>query len=438
MKAKTFKKVEIMPIINHDPKVQVQLTDIFEVTSNHIKLDTDWRVRDNNEHIVIFNEHVNTDGHGWIRKNIFSNLKIHQPVSKDLSFYRHKKITLPRDKFNLLKDKYNWSITRNKDKADYHIISESLLEEGIVHYTYQNRGMRNEEFKNFIMQAYDRNFISDRSRDSLLSAYKPEEDILYSLNSYGPWHRYRHICSMSMQRKLNDTTEGLSNLIDKAEENKTYSVGDGGLTEIYYTDTAVKVKNKDAFDSVFNNTTTLFVWDHHLVNITNEDNPVLGEDEFQMILDLITSNNIDDINMGVNVLANCNIKKSLGIVAYFYAFYHDHLASSSNWSSIIVKSMRAHIKDVDRIAGRMGGHSWTYDWLIRYLARNNSLTEFIFNKISTDVFNKFTKQFFGEDTVFEIPKIKLNDKLKSAIKMSMPDSSVEVDLRVEKKVDLPF
>ena len=39
------------------------------------------------------------------------------------SFYRYPKLDLPRMKVDLLKEKYDISITRNKDAADYKVIS---------------------------------------------------------------------------------------------------------------------------------------------------------------------------------------------------------------------------------------------------------------------------------------------------------------------------
>ena len=45
----------------------------------------------------------------------------------DSKFYRYPKLGLPRDKFAILKDKHKSSITRNKDKADYQIISSKYI-----------------------------------------------------------------------------------------------------------------------------------------------------------------------------------------------------------------------------------------------------------------------------------------------------------------------
>ena len=44
---------------------------------------------------------------------------------QDASFYRYPKLTLPRTKVDILKEKFNISITRAEDKADYKIISDS-------------------------------------------------------------------------------------------------------------------------------------------------------------------------------------------------------------------------------------------------------------------------------------------------------------------------
>ena len=42
---------------------------------------------------------------------------------QDATIYRFPKLDLPRQKVDVLKEKYNLSVTRNQDKADYSIIS---------------------------------------------------------------------------------------------------------------------------------------------------------------------------------------------------------------------------------------------------------------------------------------------------------------------------
>ena len=46
---------------------------------------------------------------------------------QDKSIYRFPKLNLPRQKVDLLKDKFNLKVVRNKDKADYHVISHKFL-----------------------------------------------------------------------------------------------------------------------------------------------------------------------------------------------------------------------------------------------------------------------------------------------------------------------
>ena len=45
----------------------------------------------------------------------------------DKKIYRYPKLTLPRNKVNLLKDKFNLKLVRDPDKADYHIVSNKFI-----------------------------------------------------------------------------------------------------------------------------------------------------------------------------------------------------------------------------------------------------------------------------------------------------------------------
>ena len=59
-----------------------------------------------------------------------------EPVIDGKSFYRYPKLALSRDKVEVLKTNNNISITRNKDKSDYQIISDKYIQsyEGLYSY----------------------------------------------------------------------------------------------------------------------------------------------------------------------------------------------------------------------------------------------------------------------------------------------------------------
>ena len=117
IKYKTYKKVTIS-IVNS--------TSCPATFQNGI-LDANFRKQIHNDEYIVLNKDIPTHGQNWATEQIFNAVGTEKPVDKDLSFYRHKKITLPRDKFSLLKDKLNWSVTRDIENADYHVISDKLL-----------------------------------------------------------------------------------------------------------------------------------------------------------------------------------------------------------------------------------------------------------------------------------------------------------------------
>ena len=73
-------------------------------------------------------------------KNISEIINDYKTLNCDLQnkkLYRHKSIKLPRDKFNILKEKHNCSITRDYKNADYIIFPKNMNDyECLYKYTF--------------------------------------------------------------------------------------------------------------------------------------------------------------------------------------------------------------------------------------------------------------------------------------------------------------
>ena len=68
-------------------------------------------------------------GRGKLIEDFFTtNKKINSSNLKDSSFYRTPKLALPQTKMQLLKEKYNIKVIRDKAKADYIITSYNYIE----------------------------------------------------------------------------------------------------------------------------------------------------------------------------------------------------------------------------------------------------------------------------------------------------------------------
>lgn len=349
-----------------------------------------------------------------------------EPSGKDLKFYRHPKITLPRDKFALLKEKFNWSITRDDKTADYHVISKNLLA-STVHYSWTTEYIPGNEYMDFVEEC---EMLSPSTKQSLKDCYRGEE-FAYIVNCY--W--YNHNYNLQTMASFADIVEGLKNVISKYQCKKTFSA-DG---ETYYKETTSEIKLQKSLDE-FLDPVNKYVYDEYLVGLCNEDNPILKADDFDMIKKLLTSSDKHDISMALNVLSNCNINKSLDIVSYFFVFYHGWMREASTWNSVNVKSMRKSLEYLENIAGYNHQGSYGYDILIKFLKDKNSLTEFIFKKITNRIAKKYTEQFFRKEGVFKMPDIELKDDWKDFVisNNAMFDNVNVAEAKVEFNPDLPF
>lgn len=398
------------------------------------KLDGTFKSNVISEDILVFNKQITFNGVDWAANELFGLINTQEPSNKDLSFYRHKKITLPRDKFAILKDKLNWSITRDDSKADYHVISKNLLRSTLGH-SWSDTFIYGKDFIECIEKLEDRSIITKDTMISLKSHYKGE-DCAYVINSY--WYtNYGH---GTPQKKTAETVMTKFNEIVDGEyaQCKTFIVKDENSTEVFYKESSCLLKEEKAFIE-FLNPTKDYVLDEYIVNLCNADNPVLKPDDFDMIKNLLKSTDKEDVAMAVNVLANCNVEKSLDIVSYFFVFYHGYMRESSIWNSVNVKSMRKTLSDLDNIAGYNHSNSYAYDILVKFLIKNNSLSESIFKKIVSRITNKYTKLFFNKAGVFKIPEIELKDNWKDSITPYPIDfnHAPEIDVHVNHD-NLPF
>lgn len=417
IKYKTYKKVTIS-IVNS--------TSCPATFQNGI-LDANFRKQIHNDEYIVLNKDIPTHGQNWATEQIFNAVGTEKPVDKDLSFYRHKKITLPRDKFSLLKDKLNWSVTRDIENADYHVISDKLLS-SIIQTCWTSEYLAGKEYLKFIESC--NSFTSTKAKNDLASHYIGD-DYIYTINSY--WYHSSPVGSAKANQadlvmdKFNSAYRHIADTIN-------YTIDDG---TILFKKSTYLLKDEKAFVQ-FLNPTSKYVLDTYLVDLCNLDNPILTGADFEMIKNLLMSDNRDDAAMALNVLANCNIYKSLDVVSYFYVFYWSWMKDSSSWNSINVKSMRKVLEPLDTIAGYSHSSSYGYDQIVKFLAKNNSLSEFIFKKIINRIVNKYTSAFFSNDsTVFKIPEIELKDKWAESL-LFLPvvlDNVVEPDIKQE---DLPF
>jgi len=316
---------------------------------------------------------INELSGSWSKYHVYDLFKIIKPNAQDKSFYRYPKLTLPRDKFSIIKEKYNSTITRKKDTADYKIISDK-----------------------FVSSLYEGSWNKYKSYDDLVEFYK-------KVNSFFD-ENVKHV---------------IENLIEKG--NHTYVYNIAGFSG-YYNYTNFSTKEKAAIKFIIDhinheNDKSYFhikelelfkelymsnnlVLDEDVLDFATEDSVVLDEEAFKTLESMCTSEDSANLAIALEMMANCNIKKSYDIIAYMFWFYTDHIKYAKNWQSVNVKSLKKVFNSYDRSPDHRRSHG--YQKLVRNLLKDSACTEFIKDKIKIKYFNMVIKHWITEHGPFDV------------------------------------
>lgn len=302
---------------------------------------------------------------------------------QDASFYRYPKLTLPRTKVDILKEKFNISITRAEDKADYKIISDKYI-----------------------------NSLCDMSWSNLYTV----KDTL----------------DFAMEKSNNFTAEALNSLKDilkDAEEddlvefNSNYWWGNSKITlgqfkdHVYGSYYYLKTQYISTFNDLL--ASSNIVSDTNLNDLIYEDLHVLTKEEYNNCRNMLKSNDLDNRALALEMLANCNLNKSFDYVSMLYYFYYDYMKDARNWNNVNVKTLRNALSNFSPMSNMSYGHF--YNHYLQQLVKEDQLTEFAFKECARYVFHNVVKRHMGmtDESVFkiDIDAIQINpkylDKLKS-------------------------
>ena len=313
--------------------------------------------------------------------NISDNIKY-----QDASFYRYPKLTLPRDKFQSIKDKYNAKVTRKKDNADYKIISESFINSLLEnnYYGYMNY-ISSEDYNNLINELNNSSLLSEDMFNKLNSilktpAYKYKIDINYNYWDNPPQH------VQNMHNKF-------SNLINtiKPENGDRYSIIDNveEFKDLYYS----------------NN----LVYDSDIIEHLSSDSVVLDNDAFKNLESIFSNDDNDNISLGLEMMANCNIEKSKDIIAYMFWFYNQNMRYAKNWNHVNVKTLKKYCDKY--IRGVDYNRTWGYKSIIKFMKDDNIATDYILSKIKSKFYHNVIKTWVlnGSPYTLELDSVSLKE-----------------------------
>lgn len=316
---------------------------------------------------------------------------------KDKSFYRYPKLSLPRMKVDLLKEKSNISITRKQEDADYLIISTKFIE-SISDYswssTYSGKDLLYNVEKNtqyFTKDAYTK--IKKILEDNIDDLFVIKQGWSYS-------------------RVLDITND-----IDYKTSNYLY----------------VPAANIELFNELL--ACTNLVLDSNINNLIYEDMHILTKEEYLNARNMIKSQDIENRALVLELLSNCNLTKSFDYVSLLFYFYYDHLKDAKNWNSVNVKTLRESLSDFQP------GYSNTtygnyYDNYLKKLIEHDQFTEFAFKEVARYTFHNVLKRSMNMDDesvfIIDMDAIKINPAYLSNLKQSVNFLSTPLEIGVSK------
>jgi len=301
----------------------------------------------------------------------------HKIDLQDKKIYRYPKLTLPTQKVDLLKEKYNLKVTRKINDADYRVVSTKFLES-----QFDMSWDTSHEFPivfKFFKHLVDKQYLSE-------SGYTRVKEIVEGLPKdcriiiKKPWH-------YNTQTRLQ-----LTEFIFPDDKGRLVYIKKEMVAEI---------------DSIIEHTDKI-IFDTDVSDIIDQDLAIINDDQFKNIKEMLTSADVGTRSLAVEMLANCNISKSYNVVSYLYYWYYEWFKDSSNWQSVNIKTFRKRMKKYE---GGISEGIFSYNRYIQFLIEDGKLTTFVLNKTRERLYNNILGSIIGDSSdVFKMPIDCLNIK----------------------------
>jgi hypothetical protein len=359
---------------------------IYEITFNddqngYIKAEKDWfSIK------LLDNMHLSNTSNWSIQKEDIKNIGLsHLKLNsnsinlQDKTIYRYPKLNLPRQKVDLLKDKFNIKITRNSDIADIHVISYQFIESLLTFEWARNITFK--EWYTICLDLKEQNLLSDEALNQLrivLSSMDKNSIIqlpnFYSLNNGG-------------------FSNNVSAMVKAYKENKKHS-----------RHIVLKPDQFKNFNDIINSK-AIVAFDTNISEIIYSDLALISNEEYDRIETMATSSDIDNRTLVLEMLANCNIEKSFDVVSGIYWWHYDWLKNTNNWNTVNVKAMRMLLKKYE------GGHNisnlYSFNAYIKNLYEDRKLTKFAIDNTRKKLLNTLLDVSIGPNS--EVFKVSLEN-----------------------------
>ena len=350
---------------------------------------------------------------------------------KDKKLYRYPKLCLPRMKVDVLKEKYNVKVVRDKTKSDYSIISMKYLDSitAVPWDIYYDISVLKDLIDYFTS-------VQQQYPDTVSIDFADKLNMLYrTLHTTDRIH-------IDMPYYYGNNNSNNFDLVRDAA-NKIVRGTDDHRNIVY-----VKEENEQDFNSLMSG--SQLVLDKVINSICSEDMHVMTADEVDQVQTMIQSDDRANRALALEMMSNCNLEACLDKVATAFYFNYNYLKDANNWNHVNVKALR------ERLGGFTNDHGNTtqiymYQNLIRLLVGETSFTEWAWLEIRKRIYNNVylgnnltgsAKR--GDETVdnlftINIEDIKLNEELQKALIVE-PDGNeiIEELTSLDGFDDLPF
>ena len=314
---------------------------------------------------------------------------------QDKKIYRFPKLDLPRQKVDLLKEKYNCKVIRDPSKADVSVVSYKLF--NTIFDREWNSSITYKKAFDILVYMKEKSILSDlavvKLQDFLEMA---PTDSMVTFNIRKHWNQ----------------SDVAKSLIINDLENWITTSGNTGLGN---NDWVLQKKNYKIFEDLKNNT-SLMVYDSQICNIIDAELAVIENTEYDNIKNMITSADMENRSLTIEMLANCNIEKSFDVVSGLYYWHYDWFKNTTNWNSVNVKTMRNRLKAYE--GNHCTSNIWSYNRYLKKLADDGKLSRFAVDKTRKYILEKLMGAMVGpESEVFKIDleNLYIADELNSKI-----------------------
>jgi len=314
---------------------------------------------------------------------------------QDKKVYRFPNLDLPRQKVDLLKDKFNCKVIRNSDLADIQVVSMKFFDKLIT----REWGSSSTYIDNYNMFKYlkDQDLLAE-SALAILRDFIANTDENSNIN-------------FKYNKDWRGTIKGdaIYDIIEKYLLNNKIVNNHGGYNNQH--DFVIYKENISAYNNILNSTSELIL-DTDLCNIIDEDLAILDSDRYSEIEKMVTSQDIENRSLALEMLANCNIDKSFDVVSGLYFWHWDWLKATTNWNTVNIKSFK---KRMDNYSGSHGtAHIHSFNEYLTLLKEDNKLTKFAIDKTRELLYSTLLSTLLGKEaSVFSIDleSLKLKPRL---------------------------